>query len=285
MPGGGRAGRPGGDAMPKGGLVGAGRTAEVYEWGPGLVLKLYRGAFPREWVEHEARLGRLVHAAGQPAPAVGELVEEDGRIGFVCERAEGPSWLDELQRRPWLAGRTGRALARLHAAMHRRPAPGGLPALRERLAEAIRDPRAGLGPEADAAAAAVEALPAGEALCHYDFHPGNVLGAGNRLRIIDWLTAARGAPAADVARTRLLLDSPFLPPGFPAFLRPAALGMKRWLARAYLAEYRRLTGLSGAEVDAWCAPVAAARLWEQVPGEREWLLARARRGLTLSPPP
>jgi aminoglycoside phosphotransferase (APT) family kinase protein len=256
----------------------------VYEWGPGSVLKLYRASFPREWVEHEARLGRLIRAAGHPAPAVGELVEEVGRVGYVCERAQGPSWLDELQCRPWRAVRTGHALARLHVAIHRRPAPGGLPELGERLAQEIRHPRAGLGPEADAAAVALKALPDGEALCHYDFHPGNVLGSGDRLRVIDWLTAARGAPAADVARTLLILDSPFLPPGFPALLRRAALGMKRRLGRAYLAEYCRLTGLSRAEVDAWRAPVAAARLWEQVPGEREWLLLQVRRELAVDSP-
>jgi aminoglycoside phosphotransferase (APT) family kinase protein len=40
---------------------------------------------------------------------------------------------------------------------------------------------------------------------HGDYHPGNVLLAADRVAVIDWPTAARGAPEADHARTRLLL--------------------------------------------------------------------------------
>ncbi len=42
--------------MPKGALVGIGRTAEVFDWEDGWVLKLYRAPIPRAWVEHEAEL-------------------------------------------------------------------------------------------------------------------------------------------------------------------------------------------------------------------------------------
>jgi aminoglycoside phosphotransferase (APT) family kinase protein len=265
--------------MPKGALLGVGRTAEVYAWAPGLVLKLYRSGFPRDWVAHEARLGRLVHAAGQPAPAVGELVEVEGRSGYLCERLQGPSMLDALQRRPWRAGGAGRELARLHLRIHRSAAPPELPSLAEQLARNIRHPRSALGDLAERVVTVLETLPAGEALCHYDFHPGNVLGVGDGARVIDWPASGRGAAAADVARTLVLLESPYLPEGFPSVLRPVALGLKRWIASAYLAEYQRGSGLARSDVLSWRVPVAAARLWEQVPGEREWLLGMVRRGL------
>lgn len=271
--------------MPKGTLVGVGRTAEVYEWAPGLVLKLYRSGFPREWVTTEAQLGRLVHAAGPLAPAVGELVEVEGRVGYVCERMDGASMLDDLQRCPWRAGSTGRELARLHLRIHDSAAPAELPQLTDRLTEFIHDPRSALGELTAPAAAAVQALPAGAALCHFDFHPGNVLGAQGGARVIDWLTVARGPAAADVARTLLLLETPFLPEGLSPLLRTLALGAKRWLGSAYLAEYLRHAPFSRAEVLAWRVPVAAARLWEQVPGEREWLLGIVRRGLALEASP
>ncbi len=192
--------------------------------------------------------------------------------------------LDQMQRRPWRAGSAGRELARLHLRMHRSPVPEGLPSLVERLAESIRHPRSALAELSEPAVAALQALPAGAALCHWDFHPGNVLGAGDGVRVIDWLTAARGPAAADVARTLLLLECPFLPEGFPALLRPLALRMKSWLARAYLAEYQRRSSLALADVLAWRAPIAAARLWEQVPGEREWLLGIVRSGVRRAMP-
>jgi len=114
--------------------------------------------------------------------------------------------------------------------------------------------------------------------CHYDFHPGNVLGVDDRVQIIDWLTAGIGPPAMDVARTLLILGSPFQPPGLPLLLYPLVRHVRRILASAYMAEYLVLSSLSRAEVDAWRIPVAAARLWEKVPGERDWLIDIVRAG-------
>ncbi len=60
--------------MPKGALIGVGRTAEVYDWGDGWVLKLYRDQFPRAWVKYEAELGRPIHGVGlqaRPSDRVG----------------------------------------------------------------------------------------------------------------------------------------------------------------------------------------------------------------------
>jgi len=45
--------------------------------------------------------------------------------------------------------------------------------------------------------AALRELPDGEALCHGDFHPRNVIVDGDELTIIDWVDASSGPPAAD----------------------------------------------------------------------------------------
>jgi hypothetical protein len=54
----------------KGPMIGEGRTAEVYLWGDGEVLKLYRAGYPAQWVDYEAKVARLVFEAGLGAPAV-----------------------------------------------------------------------------------------------------------------------------------------------------------------------------------------------------------------------
>jgi Ser/Thr protein kinase RdoA (MazF antagonist) len=264
----------------KGRRIGEGRTAEVFEWGEGKVLKLYRDWCPPDWARHEAEVTRAVHAAGAPAPAIGYVVEVDGRPGIVCERLDGRPLRDQLAGAPWRAGAGGTSLARLHHLIHeKRAAPGRLPRLREKVTRAIVAAGEILGQDGSRALAALAALPDGDALCHYDFHPDNVLGEGDAARIIDWGNGCVGPPAADVARTLLILRSPYLPDDFPAALRPFAAGARRWLAAAYASEYRRLSGLKQAEIDAWLSPIAAARLWENVPGEREWLLGMVRGGL------
>ena len=58
-------------------------------------------------------------------------------------------------------------------------------------------------------------LPDGDRLSHGDFHPANILMDGDEPVIIDWSNVTRGDPAADVARTLVILESGEPPPGTP----------------------------------------------------------------------
>jgi Phosphotransferase enzyme family len=51
-----------------------GLTAEVYVWDETRILKLFRDGRSPDQMEYEARIVRLVHAAGLPVPAVGDIV-------------------------------------------------------------------------------------------------------------------------------------------------------------------------------------------------------------------
>ena len=98
--------------------IAVGRTAEIYDWEEGQILKLFRDWFPAHSVEQEARNARAVHAAGLPVPAVGEVIEIDGRLGLIYERVEGPSMEETLKAKLWTLFRSARLLAELHADMH-----------------------------------------------------------------------------------------------------------------------------------------------------------------------
>jgi len=118
---------------------------------------------------------------------------------------------------------------------------------------------------------ALERLPDGDALCHGDFHPDNILMSPRGPVIIDWPDATSGHPLADVARSSLLMRVGGLPPGTA----------RRWLVESMRALFhavyvRRYFGLRpGAreQLAAWQLPVAAARLSEDIPEERERVLA------------
>src|SRR5215471_5491052 len=66
--------------------IGEGRTAEIYAWGETEVLKLYRPGWPPSSVEQEAHISHLVAEISLPVPAVGAVIEVDGRLGIVFER-------------------------------------------------------------------------------------------------------------------------------------------------------------------------------------------------------
>lgn len=106
----------------------------------------------------------------------------------------------------------------------------------------------------------MEALPQGDAFCHGDFHPQNVL-LGDDPVIIDWLDAGEGHPAADVARTSLILRFAGQKQG--RTLSTIQTKFRRW----YLNCYCERCHFSREHVRAWELPVAVARLTEDVPEE------------------
>ena len=94
-------------------LIAEGRTAEVYEWKNGCVLKLYHDWCPPHWVEQEAKVAHAVTSAGIPSPAVGEIVEVNHRRGLVYERVTGISMLQDMNTHPWTIFKHARTLAEL----------------------------------------------------------------------------------------------------------------------------------------------------------------------------
>ena len=91
--------------------IARGRTAEVYAWEDGQIVKLFQDWFSADQVKYEARAAHIVHAAGLPTPAVGEMVEIEGRLGLIYERVDGISMFEILQAKPWKANQFAHLLA------------------------------------------------------------------------------------------------------------------------------------------------------------------------------
>jgi uncharacterized protein (TIGR02172 family) len=253
--------------------IAIGRTAEVYAWENGQVLKLYRDWCPANWVDYEARICRLVNEAGIPSPKVGDIVEIDGRRGILYERVDGMEMLNAMSRNPLKLVECARALARLHLVMNQ-SAGGDLPLMSGRLNHDIRAAKALPEDLRQRALDALAVLPDGDRLCHGDFHPGNVILTSRGPVVIDWMTASQGNPAADVARTRLLLG----------IGDPPNRGPRRWLiltgrslfVRNYLSAYREAAPEVVEQSDAFLPVMAAARVNEEITPEREKLFRMVR---------
>jgi aminoglycoside phosphotransferase (APT) family kinase protein len=260
---------PGGVLGPR---LGIGRTAEVFAWRDGQIIKLLRPAFPDRQGEREAAIARRIDAADLAAPRFLGTAHVDGRYGLVYERVTGPSMLDQLTRRPWLVDRLARAFAELHAEMHGTDA-AGLPSQITWVRQAIERAADVLGAaRLEACLARLDQVAVGSVVCHGDLHPGNVVMTDSGPIVIDWLTAGSGPPEADVARTTFLLGGSAVPGVYPRIQRALIVALRRRFAWTYLRIYRRLRGVDEHQLELWRLPVLAARLSEGIDAERAPLL-------------
>lgn len=199
-------------------------------------------------------------------------VSIEQRPGIIMERLEGPDQLSLLGRRPWTIWSVGRTLGKLHAQLHSAAAPVELEPLTDVVSREIM--RSDRVPQEykDLALAELERLPEGASICHWDFHPGNVIETVEGPKLIDWMSVTRGAAMADVARTLLILRSGAIPPGSPLLVRRlTAIG--RWvLVWRYLQAYRQRRPYAEGVLEGWAVVNAVSRLTYGVSEERSRLL-------------
>jgi aminoglycoside phosphotransferase len=79
-----------------GGLIASGRDADIFEFGPGRVLRRSRNG---RSMATEARTMEFVRSHGYPVPEIFE-VSDDG-TDLVMERIDGPTMVDAGAARPW----------------------------------------------------------------------------------------------------------------------------------------------------------------------------------------
>ena len=251
-----------------------GRTADIYDWGEGYILKLFHNWFELEDIEYELRIARAVHANGVRTPAIKELIQVDGRNGLIYERANGESMMTMFQRKPWRVFKYSRILARLHAEMHECVFEADIPQQHTKLRYKINHAEALDASLKDSLLNALDSLPEGDRVCHGDFHPANVLVSGNDATVIDWIDSSRGNPLADVARTTVIFIGGVETDQIP---NPLAKIFIRLFHAGYMREYFRLRPHGLEEYHRWLPIVAAGRLTERMPELEKWLIQQAEK--------
>jgi hypothetical protein len=249
-------------------LLAAGRMAEVFIIDDERVLKLDR----QEWngvSALESDVIALVAKAGLPVARSHGIVTVDERCGVLLDRLYGNSLLHVVLN---TAEAGIDSLAEQFASFRtiiNTTVIEGLPDLVRRLRSEIE--QSGLpSPLINELTQLLVLLDDGtRGVCHFDLHPNNVIVTAAGWIAIDWLAAASGPPAADLART-LLLGS--------QIVDSRAVEFTRRVRRHGLRE----RGLDAASCDAWTRVAAAARLAEGFTGKTAaWLRCVAEGAVTL----
>lgn len=251
-----------------------GRTAEIYAWQDGQVLKLFYDWFGLESIKYELRISQAVHTSGLPVPSVGEIIRINDRNGLTYQRMEGiPMW-DVMSRRPWIIFHHARRMAELHVEMHASDIQADLPSQRQRLIDKLRDAVALPADLRSKALSVLDSMPDGNRLCHGDFHPLNILVSGQEEIIIDWIDASLGNPLADLARTTIILLGAVETDQVPNLFEKVFV---RIFHNKYLRHYFSLRPGGEHEYSCWLPIIAAARLSENISELETWLIAQAKK--------
>ena len=180
--------------------------------------------------------------------------------------------LQVLTSRPWKLWPFARALAGFHLSMHQQVVPD-LPRQRDRFHHVLDRLADELGDTITTRIrASLDKLGDGRAVCHGDFHPDNVILSDRGPIIIDWGPATAGAPAADVAWTVYLFRHGGHPPGMACWQRGILSVLRQMFLAVYRRAYIRGAAFSWNEVKKWGPVIAAIRLGDGIPEEREFLL-------------
>lgn len=257
-------------------IIAQGRYATVYEWDEGTVLKLFKEGLPHHLAKMEYIALHALRDSGVRVPEAFGIVSEKGRSGLVLERIEGPSMQERLdaRRHPRTdeVTRSAQTLAIIHASLHEHSVPR-LPSQRRMLEDDINSAKALDCGTRDDVIALLSELPDGDAACHGDLHPRNVMMSPGGPVIVDCLSACEGNPIADVARSLMVMEAG---QGWDV---PRVRKLRRHYRSTYLHKYCFQRRIWPEEVHRWRVPIAAARLGEGFPREREWLLHIIQEGL------
>lgn len=253
-------------------MIAVGRTSRVHRYGSRAVAKVLNHGVPDHWAEIEASMTSAVRALGVCAPDVLDVVDVDGRPAILFERVDGPSMWQLMHDDPASIPTLAREFAAVQRQIHRVGVPDLLPGFVDRVQTKIGDVVDVGEADREAAREMVRALPAGAALLHGDFHPGNLLVAEAGITVIDWFDASVGHPMADVMRSALLVDAEGLTdrrhvPG-------ATDEQLRALHDAYLDEMTDLLDHERDRRSAWCAVTALSRIAERTDDDVDLLVDR-----------
>ncbi|TGL87637.1 phosphotransferase [Leptospira congkakensis] len=256
-----------------------GRSADLFALPENKILKLFFPEAKESEIDLEVENTVEANRKGASTMRCYGKVKVENRSGIIFDRLNGISLTKLPDKNPLELFRIAGKLARLHYGIHQIESER-FKDIKEILNQCLAsDPLSFLtGSEKEKIKSYITSLPNGNSILHLDFHPENVIVEGKDEIIIDWMTAAKGNSAADVAFTFLLFTDGELWPGTPKLKIIFYTIIRKFILGGYLKAYKKLSGITDAEISAWRLPALILRLglWN-IESERESLKSQITR--------
>lgn len=259
--------------MKIGEIVGLGRTATVYRWGKHEVLKVF---YDPQHAINEAKNAEVIQSLGLPTPYYSGSIEYEGKQCLVYERIEGISMLQKIEQTAESISHNARLMARLQFMIHSVKVKYE-PNLKDFMRKQISQLNEITEREKQIVNKNLSSLTEGQEVCHYDFHPDNIMISAKGPVVIDWMNVLIGNRKADAARSSMMMESNELPPRAPDWLKNRKLRIM--FHHDYITEYCRLSETEQGEIDQWKIPTLAVRINEMRGQEQKETIERLRKAM------
>jgi len=180
--------------------IGGGNTAEIFQLDNNRILKLFKEGYSKESMLHEYHNHQVVSGILDNVPKLYEIVEENGRFGYIMEQIKGCS-LTELLLNEQTFFNALEQFIFLHKEWNKE-APSEVISYKDWMKAVLynREKDSELLEK-------INQLPEGTILCHGDFHPYNILVTEeNKPIVIDFANVCRGPKAYDIAKTCFTIE-------------------------------------------------------------------------------
>lgn len=254
-------------------VLGIGRTAKVIEWENHQVLKLFYPRIPFEEVLMEYQKQLPLSQRLPCCAKVYGLIEVEDRYGILYEKAEGLPLTELLFGHFIDAAEAGEIFGKNHRLIHE-VVLEELPSVKEELRNTITSSEHIEKSWKEPLLRILFSLPEGNSLCHLDYHPDNFYLHDDGIKVLDWMTAVKGHPYADVARTEMILKYAVLPQ-----VDRTTVDQVNFTREVFLRSYHKtyfgkpLTFEEEALLRKWETVLLAARLSENL-SEEEYILLK-----------
>ncbi len=252
-------------------VLGAGATATVYLQNENRILKVFNSNYSFESVKYEAFLSSEINKTSIKAPTYYDMISIENKNVIVSEYVPGKLLINQFVESDFfscikLIKRMVATQKEIHRAKN--------DAITSEIARyTYLISNSGLEEsKQQQLLALLKKQRQSDSVCHGDFHPGNIIiNSSDTLYTIDWMNCYHGNFEGDVCRSYLTLITPFDPFNLSPVKKVLFQFYKRIIGRVYLHEYLRKTDLRRRDITRWIPIVAAGRLADNVPNEREWL--------------
>lgn len=205
-------------------LIATGNTAEVFDYGNGKILKLFKDGYDKNAIKMEYKNVAVVNKQGIPSPKVYKIIHVGKRTGIIYEKISGNDLLGEVFSNLQNLDVVEKIMTEF-TDFHR-----DFLSHRSKKCISYKDYLKYFGYPDDGS------LPDDDFLCHGDFHFANLMRRGEEksLCAIDFMNLCHGPKEYDVARAYVLIVEDILPADMPSEQRKMLIEGKAVAGKMYL---------------------------------------------------